>query len=422
MSMDSQGSMFGLIGGAMLAFSVSFVCSLMEAALLSLSPGELAGLEKRRPRIGRIVRGYKEQIELPVTVILTLNTIAHTVGATIVGAEVALLFGENFIGFASGIFTYLMLQFTEILPKSLGVHFNIRVIEVSALPLRALILILRPVIALLRLLNKPFEKKRSPDQAATLDEIVALAGHAQLDNQISTKQADIITGVTLLTRKTAKDLMIPVEQITFLSASHTLTDAIITAHLDPHTRFPVMEGSDRNKILGYVNFKELVYRMRTNPADPTLKGIIRQLRFVREDTPCQQLMKAFVDEHEHIAMVQNATGQTVGLITLEDIVEELVGKLGDEFDTLPKMMHPLSKGVWIVGGGVGMHTLADKLNTPAIAADGNVSEWMLQRLGQSPAIDNRIRTDGLEFNIRRLRRGKIFEVLITPDTISAPRR
>jgi putative hemolysin len=294
--------------------------------------------------------------------------------------------------------------------------------ETSAVPLSVLILMLRPVITLLRWVNKPFEKKGSPAHGAAVDEIVALAGHAQLDNQISTQQADIITGVTLLGRKTAKDLMIPVEQITFLSTAHTLTDAIITAHLDPHTRFPVMEGDDRNTILGYVNFKELVYRMRTNPADPTLRGIIRQLRFIHEDAPCQHLIKAFVDEHEHIAMVQNAEKQTVGLITLEDIVEELVGELGDEFDTLPKMLHPLSKGVWIVGGGISMQTLANKLNVPSVTSGETLSQWMLQRLGQTPAIDNRIRTDGLEFNIRRLRRGKIFEVLITPDTISAPRR
>jgi CBS domain containing-hemolysin-like protein len=86
------------------------------------------------------------------------------------------------------------------------------------------------------------------------------------------------------------------------------------------------------------------------------------------------------------------------------------------------MLHPLSKGVWIVGGGVAMQTLAGKLSIPAIASGQTLSQWILQRLGQAPAIDDRIRTDGLEFNIRRIRRGKIFEVLITPDTVSAPRR
>jgi putative hemolysin len=226
----------------------------------------------------------------------------------------------------------------------------------------------------------------------------------------------------MLSRKTAKDLMIPVEQITFLSSEQTLSQAIITAHLDPHTRFPVMEGNDCDNVIGYVNFKELVYRMRTNPADPTLKGIIRPLRFVDEETSCQQLIKAFVDDHEHMALVQDGGQHTVGLITLEDLVEELVGEIEDEFDKLPKMIHPLSQGVWIVGGGVPMRTLCEKLDTPSLASDSNLSDWIIQQSGHVPAVDDRLRTEHLEFNVRRIRRGKVFEVLITPETISAPSR
>ena len=418
----NNGSVIALISGALIAFSASFLCSLMEAAMLSLSPGELASLEKLKPKIGNIIRGFKEQIELPVTVILTLNTIAHTVGATIVGAETALLFGEKYIGITSGIFTYLMLQFTEIIPKSLGVHYNIKIVELTALPLRFFIVILRPVINLLRYVNKPFEKKRTDNHSATLDEIIALAGYAQVSKEISTNQANIIKGVTLLSRKTAKNLMIPADQITFLSNSQTLSEAIITAHLDPHTRFPVIEGNDLNKVLGYVNFKELVYRMRTNPADPTLGGIIRPVKIVNEDTPCQQLLKVFVDEHEHMALVQDTNKNTIGLITLEDIVEELVGEIEDEFDKVPKNVHMLSQGVWIVGGGVSMCSLSEKLSIPSLSCDLNMSDWIIKQIGHMPAVDERIKTEGHEFNVRRIRRGKVFEVLITPESISAPRK
>ena len=226
----------------------------------------------------------------------------------------------------------------------------------------------------------------------------------------------------MLSQKSAKNLMIPVDQITFLSISQTLGEAIITAHLDPHTRFPVIEGNDRNKVLGYVNFKELVYRMRTNPADPTLGGIIRQLRFVNEDTSCQQLLKVFVDEHEHMALVQNASKITIGLITLEDIVEELVGEIEDEFDKLPKMVHTLSQGVWMVGGGVSMCSLSEKLGIPDLSCDINLSDWIIKEIGHMPAIDERVKAARHEFNVRRIRRGKVFEVLITPETISAPRK
>ena len=226
----------------------------------------------------------------------------------------------------------------------------------------------------------------------------------------------------MLSRKTAKDMMIPVEQITFLSDSQLLTQAIITAHLDPHTRFPVVQGDDRDKVIGYVNFKELVYRMRTNPADPTLKGIIRPLRFVSENAPCQQLLKAFVDEHEHMALVQDAHKRSVGLITLEDVVEEIVGELEDEFDKLPRMIHSLSKGVWIVGGGVSMRDLAEALKVPGLSSDSNLSDWIVKQVGQVPAVDHRLKMEHLQFNVRRMRRGKVFEVLITPEAVSAPRR
>ena len=416
----NEGSVITLMSGALIAFSVSFLCSLMEASMLSLSPGELATLEKRSYKIGNIVRGFKNQIELPVTVILILNTVAHTVGAIIVGAETALLFGEKYIGVSSGVFTYLMLQFTEILPKSLGVHYNIRIVELSALPLRFFIVILRPVITLLRFVNKPFEKRKSGNHTATLDEINALAGHAQLSKQISTNQANIIKGVTLLSKKKAEDLMIPVDQITFLSKSQTLSEAIIKAHLDPHTRFPVIDGDNLDQVLGYVNFKELVYRMRTNPADPTLAGIIRPLKFVQEDTSCQQLLKVFVDEHEHMALVQNTENKTLGLITLEDIIEELVGEIEDEFDKLPKNIHMLSQGVWIVGGGVPMQSISEKLDRAGLSHNINISEWIIKQIGHMPAVDERIKTEGHEFNVRRIRRGNVFEVLITPESISAP--
>ena len=129
-----------------------------------------------------------------------------------------------------------------------------------------------------------------------------------------------------------------------------------------------------------------------------------------------------MDEHEHMALVQDINSRSVGLITLEDLVEELVGELEDEFDKLPKMVHPLSKGVWIVGGGVLMHALADRLNVPRLSSDCNLSDWIVKQIGHIPAVDHRLKTEHLEFNVRRIRRGKVFEVLITPETVSVPSR
>lgn len=408
-----EGSVVWLVAGVALAFLVSFFCSIMEAALLSITPGQLARLKRERPRLGSAMGRLKDDVDWPITAILTLNTTAHTVGATIAGAEFALIFGDKAIGLFSGLFTFLMLQYTEILPKSLGVRFNEVICAWMAAPLSFLTRVMGPIIRLLRLLNRPFEA-RSGAGTVSLDEVVALAGHAQLVRLITPQQENIITQAAYLSEKKAAEIMVPVEQITFLSTDQTLSDAIVTAHMDPHTRFPVVKNGNRDDVQGYVNFKELVYRVRTNPAEPTFQGVIRPVRFVAPQMPCHQILRAFVEEHEHMAIVQDESDRTAGLITLEDVVEVLLGELQDEFDRLPKMCHSLPKGVWIVGGGVPMTELAERLEMPAIAADGTLADWMAVRLGGNLAVDQRLRVEPLEFTVRRIRRGRPFEVLISP--------
>ena len=154
-----EGRVAVLVAGTAVAFLVSFFCSLMEAALLSLTPGQLARLKREKPRLGLAMGHLKSDLDRPITVILTLNTAAHTIGATIAGAEFALLFGNDAIGLFSGLFTFLMLQYTELLPKSLGVRFNRVVCAGMAIPLSILVRVMGPVIRLLRLLNRPFESR-----------------------------------------------------------------------------------------------------------------------------------------------------------------------------------------------------------------------------------------------------------------------
>lgn len=396
-----------------IAFFFSFTCSLMEATLLSLTPGQIAEITKRNPGIGAIWNRFKNDIEPPITAILTLNTFAHTIGATIAGAEFAILYKDVYIGIFSVIFTYLMLQFTEILPKTLGVRFNVQLAYVFAYIIPVMMISLKPVIVLVRTVNSVFEigKKKA---SSHLEELTALAQYARLSRQISPQQEKIILGAAKLSVKNAKEIMIPAEQVTFLSDAQSLSQAVIVAHLDPHTRFPIMAGNDINNVIGYINFKELVYRIRTNPVDPTVKGIIRTVHFVTEKDTCDRILKAFVDEHIHMAIVKAADGATLGLITMEDVVEELIGNIEDEFDKLPRMCHSLNKGVWIVGGGIKMDLLSEKLEIPSIKGDMILSDWTISKIGHVPAANESLYVDNLEFSVRRIRRFKVFEVLISP--------
>jgi putative hemolysin len=208
--------------------------------------------------------------------------------------------------------------------------------------------------------------------------------------------------------------MIPLEQITFLGTSQNPSEALITAHLDPHTRFPISEGEDRNRVLGYVNLKELVYLLHTNPADRSLRGIIRPVHFVTVEQPANELMRVFIEHHEHMAIVQDGDGQTAGLVTFEDVVEELVGELEDEFDRLPRHLHSLTGGIWMAGGGLPVSERAQKTGFDFPEAQGSTSAWLIRRLGRTPKPGEIVRIAGAEVMIRRVRRGGVFEVSVTP--------
>lgn len=399
----------------LLALSVSALCSLLEATVLSLTPAQIADLSRANPRLGGIWQNFKTRIERPIAVILILNTAAHTIGATLAGAKFEDAYGSQGLLWFSLLFTYLMLQFTEILPKTLGVRFNRRLAPWIAVPLLVLTRLLSPVLFLIHLINRPFEPGRSErgQGRATMEEIAALAGLARISNLIGPHQERIIHGAFRLSELNARQVMIPVEQVTFMSTAKSLMDCIVAAHLDPHTRFPIIAGDDPNQILGYVNFKEMIYRARTNPSDHSLEGIIRPVHFALPDQPAAQLMKVFVDQHEHMAVVRDAFGKTLGIVTLEDLIEELVGELEDEFDRLPRLFHPLTGGTYMVGGGVPVRDLAQRLGTSLPEPTGTISAWLIRRMGRVPRVNETLQADGMEFMVRRTRRGQVFEVAVT---------
>lgn len=401
------------ITSILVALCVSFFCSLLEATVLSLTPTQVADIASKRPMLGNIWHSFKTNIERPLTVILVINTAAHTIGASVAGAQFSKLFGSKWIMLFSLVFTFLMLQFTEILPKTIGVKYNRKLAGFIALPLNMSVQALTPLIRLIHWINSFFTTgSRSDKSIATADEIIALAALSRLSNQIDFHQERIIKGACRLAALTVRQVMIPVEEISFISASQTISQAVIAAHLDCHTRYPVREEEDPNRVAGYVNFKEMIYFMSTNPHDLSFRGIIRPVCFISPDYSAADLMKTFMAQHVHISIVRDKDGKTLGMVTLEDVVEELIGELEDEFDRLPRMFHPLSGEVWMVGGGMHMAELSSQMQTPLSDSQETLSAWLSGKLGHAPKLGDVYSQDQMEFTVRRLRRGKAFEVAI----------
>ncbi|MEY3025964.1 MAG: hypothetical protein RLZZ238_861 [Planctomycetota bacterium] len=397
------------------ALGISFLCSLMEATLLSLTPAQIATMSQKHPRAATIWRGFKANIERPIAVILILNTTAHTIGASLAGAQFDDLWGSEWIWVFSVVFTIVMLQFTELLPKTVGVQFNMLLAPLIARPLQAAMLAFKPLIAVLHFFNRPFERRKDDGarRSTTLDEIASLAAMARMSKDIGSHQERVIQGAARLSEKRVRDMMIPIGQVVMLSDDLPLSRAIVAAHIDAHTRFPVHAAGDPGRVTGYVNFKEMIYFMSTNPADPSLKGITRPVTFVDAEASAVDLMRVFVDQHEHIAIVREKDGRSLGLVTLEDLVEELIGDVEDEFDRLPRHAHALSGGTWLFGGGVPMNEVSRLLDGALPPGTGSLASFIEVQLGEMPRGGQVLRRDRFEILVRRVRRGRVFEASIS---------
>ena len=408
-STEEFWSFFILLLSMGTAITVSFLCSLLESALLSLTPSQLADIRTKSPRQGDLCARLKKDIEQPLAVILICNTAAHTIGAAIAGAEFAKLFGAGWLSVFTLAFTLLMVQYTEILPKTLGVHYNCRIIAVSAGTLVGAGVLLNPLIKLVHLINRPFEVKSHDNQPTAASEIAALANMARREQKISSQQEHILMATPKLSERRADQVMLPVENISFISSEQTPAEALNTAPADFHTRYPVCENGDRNKVLGYINFKELVATFRAHPERTALRDIVRPIAFVAPTDTAANLLERFALQHIHLAIVRDDRGRTLGMITMEDIIEELIGDLDDEFDPLPKTFYSPSEGFWVIGGGILTSMLASEtpLNIPRSGLV--LSDWFCRQLRRGPKVGDVLKYHNAEFYVRKIRRGRVLE-------------
>ena len=385
------------------ALCVSALCSLAESVLLSLSRAQIAEIKEKNARIGEIWEAFKKNVEAPITSILAVNTAAHTIGASVAGAAFASIWGDSKLWIFSVIFTFLMLQYTEILPKTLGVRYNKRFAFWVARPLCFATTVGAPIIKFIRLCNKPFEPRGSAgDALSSLQELRYLTNAAEDSKQLDEEQADVIIETLDLNKTTVRDIMTPIDEAKTLDADLTLEDAMKKAIEDGHTRFPIANAQGR--VEKYVNFKEIargVARKQLNGevfatnGGSEIEKIARELLVVSPKATASEMLKNFVDESQHIAVVRDeATGENVGILTLEDIVEELLGEIKDEFDCHNRIDE--TSDALLCGGGCELAEIVEEIEKKfpgrcdeAVAAlkkldaettDASAAEWETRRL------------------------------------------
>jgi putative hemolysin len=259
------------------------------------------------------------------------------------------------------------------------------------------------------------ESKKS--EATELQELRAGAAVARMSRLISPREERIIVGATALSTRPMREVMLPAEAISMLDANAEVADALARAHLDLHTRFPLTERpGDPQGIIGYVNFKDLVALMRLSPFSATLRAIARSIPSVRESTAVSACLEQMMRDHTHIALVRSTDGRVVGMATQEDILEELVGEIEDEYDHLP--LHVVKTGAgWVVGGGIAPDKLreATGIDLTADLPPGEVrhlSDWVTGHLGHPVDGGEAIDRNGVRVVVRKVRRQKVLEAQV----------
>jgi putative hemolysin len=259
---------------------------------------------------------------------------------------------------------------------------------------------------------KPHADART--ESLELLELRAIASLARTSRLIGAREENIILGAARLASRPLKEIVLPAEHIRMLNADAGLADSLVVAHLDLHTRFPVADQpGDPQSIIGYVTFKDMVSMLKLSPDIPSLRGILRQIPSLQEELPIAEAMERLLREHTHIALVRNSSGIVKGMITLEDIVEEMIGDIQDEHDLLPTHCVRSGNG-WVVGGGISLPRLKEltSFELTSETMPHNLSAWILERLAKAPDGGEVVTNNVVTVLVRKVRRQRVLEATI----------
>ncbi len=319
-----------------LALGISFLCSLLESVLLSMSRSFISILSKKNPTSGKSLEKLKDNISRPLAAILSLNTIANTVGAAGVGAVTYNLLGSKWVAIMSGILTLSILIFSEIIPKTIGAHYWKKLAIPSSYMIRVLIVIMYPFVVMLEVLSnwlKPEEKQ----DIVTKEDVIAMAEIGEDEGTIEEDESTIIENLLRLDNITAEEVLTPRSVVYALQKDLTVRQALDEYDNIIFSRIPVYD-KDLDEITGLVRRDNLLNSKAEDQFDVTMEELAEPVHIVNEKESVGSILDEFVHRREHLFIVKDEFGQFVGIITLEDAIETLLGvEIVDETDSVVDM-------------------------------------------------------------------------------------
>ncbi|MGC1630699.1 MAG: hemolysin family protein [Gelidibacter sp.] len=319
-----------------IALFVSFVCSIMEAVLLSIPLSYLKSKSELGNKNADAMIGLKEDIDKPLSAILSLNTVAHTVGAAGVGAQATVVFGEAYFGLVSAVLTILILVLTEIIPKTLGANYNRDLIGIASKTIQGMIFIIYPLVWLSSILTKMLSREK-PQLTTSREEISALASIGTQEGVFADKENKIIQNLIKLKSLRIKTVMTPRIVVVTANEEMALQEFLKNKEFLHFSRIPIYQGN-RDNIRGYI-FRELVFeKLAEDQFNLKLKDIKRDIVVFSKNITLFDAWEELLQKKEQISLIIDEYGGMDGITTLEDIIETLLGfEIVDEKDQIEDM-------------------------------------------------------------------------------------
>lgn len=333
-----------LIFYLVLALGISFLCSILESVLLSVNMSYIYLKEEDGSPSAKVLKKLKNQIDRPLAAILTLNTMAHTIGAAGVGSEATKLFGEVYFGIISAVLTILILVFSEIIPKTIGAQFWRELSMPSARIIQVLIVITYPLVLLTEFITKLISKENKKESVSR-EEVAMLASLGLDEGIFKETESKIIINLIRLRDIKVKDIMTPRTVMLTAAETMTLAEFFGQENFFQFSRIPIFQESI-DKISGYVLKQDVMEKLAAGENNNEIKNLKRDIIVSYENITVPVLFEKLLFKKEHISLIINEYGGTEGLVTMEDIIETILGlEITDERD-IQTDMQELARERW----------------------------------------------------------------------------
>lgn len=327
-----------LIAFFLISIIFSFLCSIWEAVLLSITPSFTEKKLQEGGDIGHTLEAYKANIDQPLSAILTLNTIAHTVGAIGVGSQAAIIWGTSVISTVAVpvVMTLAILLLSEIVPKTIGANYWQELASFTVKSLKIIMLVLAPFVFISQIITRTLKKDKNAS-VFSREDFSAMANLGAKQGVLDKEESTIMRNLMLFESVLARDVMTP--RTVMVAAPESMT---VREFHDSHpnlrfSRIPIFEES-LDHVTGYVLKNDLLIRLVNNENNTPLSAIKRDMIAIKENFPIPELFNHFTEKREQVALIIDEFGGTAGLVTLEDVIETLLGlEIVDESDHIVDM-------------------------------------------------------------------------------------